>query len=87
MAENFIEAQYDLTKKSKLKKFYETNKILILSFISILVILLVFFGFYFRSLEKNKTVLSENYVQAKIYLEEGNKKKATKILKNIVKTI
>ena len=29
MAEDIIEAQYDVTKKSKLKKFYEKNKIFI----------------------------------------------------------
>mgnify|MGYP001468368890 CR=1 FL=1 len=84
MSENFIEAQYDITKKSKLKRFYETNKILILSFILILFILLVSFGFYFRSLEKNRTLLSENYVQAKIYLEEGDNQKAVNILKDVI---
>ena len=26
MTENLFEAQYDITKKSKLKKFYESNK-------------------------------------------------------------
>ena len=29
MTNNLIEAQYDITKKSKLKKFYESTKILI----------------------------------------------------------
>ena len=38
MAENLFEAQYDITKKSKLKKFYELNKILIFSSILILII-------------------------------------------------
>jgi len=28
MSENLFEAQYDLTKKSRIKKFYESNKIL-----------------------------------------------------------
>ena len=31
MTNNLIETQYDITKKSKLKKFYESNKILIFS--------------------------------------------------------
>ena len=30
MVENSFEVQYDITKRSKLKKFYELNKILIL---------------------------------------------------------
>ena len=44
MAENFIDEQHDITEKSKIKKFYESNKILIFSSILILIIL---FGFSF----------------------------------------
>ena len=76
MAENLFEAQYDITKKSKLKKFYESNKILIFSFALILIISLVSFGFYLESREKKKILLAENYIQAKIYLERGNTNKA-----------
>ena len=84
MAENLIEAQYDVTKKSKLKKFYEKNKIFIFSFIFILIISLGSFSFYLESKEKRGIVLSENYIQAKIYLEEGNKNKAINLLKEII---
>ena len=52
MAENLFEVQYDVTKKTKLKKFYESNKILIFSFISILVILFVAFSLYMEAKEK-----------------------------------
>ena len=31
MPENLFEAQYDISKKSKLKRFYDTNKVLIIS--------------------------------------------------------
>ena len=71
MTDNLFEAQYDITKKSKLKKFYESNKILI--FLSIFI-LIIFFGslsFYLETKENKKLLLSENYVQAKIYLENG----------------
>ncbi len=81
MKENLFEAQYDLTKKSKLKKFYESNKILIFSFGLILIILFSSFSLYLESREKKKILLSENYIQAKIYLEQGNKKRATNILR------
>ena len=84
MAENLFEAQYYVTKKSKLKKFYEKNKILIFSFIFILIISLGSFSFYLESKEKKRIVLSENYLQAKIYLEEGNKSKAINVLKEII---
>ena len=84
MTNNLIEAQYDITKKSKLKKFYESNKILIYLFISILIILFGYFSYYLDSKEKKKILLSENYVEAKIYLENGNKVEALNLLKNAI---
>ena len=84
MTENLFEAQYNITKKSKLKKFYESYKILIFSSILILAIFLGSFSFYLESKDKKKILLSENYVQAKIYLENGNKNKAISILKKVI---
>ena len=84
MTENLFEARYDLTKKSKLKKFYESYKIFIFSFIAILVILYGSFSFYLANKEKKKILLSENYLQAKIYLEEGDKNKAMNLLKEVI---
>ena len=84
MAENLFEVQYDVTKKTKLKKFYESNKILIFSFIFILIILFGSFSFYLENKEKKKILLSENYLQAKIYLERGNKSKAIDLLKEVI---
>ena len=84
MTENLFEAQYDLTKKSKMKKFYESNKVLIFSSVSILIILLGFLTFYFEKQERKKILLSENYIQAKIYIESGNKNDALNTLKKII---
>ena len=84
MAENLFKAQYDVTKKSKLNKFYESNKILIFSFIFILIISFGSFSFYLEKKEKNKILLSENYVQAKIYLTNGDKNKAVSTLKKVI---
>ena len=84
MTENLFEAQYDLTKKSKLKRFYESNKIIIFSLIFILVVLYGSFSFYLVNKEKKKILLSENYLQAKIYLEEGDKNKAMNLLKEVI---
>ena len=84
MTNNLIEAQYDITKKSKLKKFYESNKILIYLFIFILIILFGYFSYYLESKEKKKFLLSENYVEAKIYLENGDKVEALNLLKNAI---
>ena len=84
MNEDLIEAQYDITKKSKLRRFYESNKILIFSSIIVLGIILISFSVYFENKEKNKILLSENYVQAKIYLENGNKVEAISLLKKVI---
>ena len=84
MPENLFEAQYDLTKKSRIKKFYESNKIYIFSFILILIILFGSLSFYLESQERKKILLSENYIQAKIYLENGNKNEALNTLKKVI---
>ena len=84
MTENFFEAQYDLTKKSKMKKFYESNKILIFSSIFILIILFGSLSFYLENKEGKKILLSENYIQAKFYLEHGNKSEALNILRKVI---
>ena len=84
MPENLFEAQYDLTKKSKLKKFYELNKILIFSSMLILVILLGSLSFYLENQKKKKILLSENYIDAKIYIESGNKNEALNALKTVI---
>jgi len=84
MTENLFEAQYNITKKSKLKRFYESNKILIYSSVLILIIFFVSIGFYFESKEKKRILLSENYVQAKIYLENEKKIEAINILKSVI---
>ena len=84
MPENLFEAQYDITKKSKIKKFYESNKILIFSSILILIILFGSLSLYLESKEKKKILLSENYIQAKFYLENGNKSEALNTLKKVI---
>ena len=84
MPENLFEAQYDVTKKSKFREFYDSNKILIFSSLVILIIIFSSFSFFLSNKEKKKILLSDNYVQAKIYLESGNKVEAINILKNVV---
>jgi len=84
MNENLLEAQHELTKKSKVKKFYEANKILIFSTILIIIIAIASISFYSGGKEKKKTLLADNYVEAKIYLENNDRNKAKNILKTIV---
>ena len=59
MNENLFETEYDVTKKSKLRKLYESNKILIFSIILILIIAIFSTSFYLEINEKNKTLLAD----------------------------
>ena len=84
MAENFFETQHDTTTRSRIKKFYESNKIFIFSSILILIILIVYSSLYLESKEKKTILLSENYIQAKFYLDNGNKSEALNTLKEVI---
>jgi len=84
MTENLFETQYNITKKSKLKKFYDSNKILIYSSVLIIIIFFVSLSLYLGNKEKKRILLSENYIQAKIYLENGKKVEAINILKSVI---
>ena len=84
MAENLFEAQYDLTKKSKLRKFYDKYKTYIYLVLLLIIIFIGSFGFYLDNKEKKKNMLSENYVQAKIYLEKGENAKALEKLQKVI---
>ncbi len=84
MNENLFETQYDVTKKSKIKKFYDNNKILIFS-TAILLTIIIFYGFYSLSQQEKKNInVAESYIEAKISIESEKKDKAKKILKEIV---
>ena len=84
MNENLFETQYDVTKKSKLKKFYEVNKISIFSVILILIIAIASISFYSERKEKKKILLSDKYIAAKVYLENADRNKVKNILKTII---
>ena len=84
MNENLFEVEYDVTKKSKLRKFYESNKILIFSIILILIIAIFSTSFYLGIKEKNKTLLADNYIEAKVDIENGDRNKARSMLKTII---
>ena len=84
MNENLIEGQYDVTKKSKLTQFYETNKILIFSAVLIVIIAITSISFYLDIKEKKKILQSDRYLAAKVYLENGDKDEVRNILKTII---
>lgn len=84
MNENLIKTDQDFEGKTKLKNFYEKNKVKIILTLLTLIILIVSFTTYLE-VKKNKRIsLSERYIEAKVYLEDKDTNKAENILKNII---
>mgnify|MGYP001388592247 CR=1 FL=1 len=79
MNDNNIETQYDLTKKSKFRIFYDSNKTAIYSIVLVLVILISSLIFYIDHKKKKVLLLSNKYIQAKIYIESENSDEALNI--------
>ena len=84
MNENIFEVQYDVTKKSKFKRLYEKYKILVITFLTTLIILIISLFFYLEFKEKKRILITNNYIKAKIYLDNKEKQEATTILKELV---
>ena len=84
MNENLFETQYDVTKKSKFRKLYDANKLLIFSTLFVLIIASISFSFYTVSREKKQILLADNYMVAKFYLQNNERDKGRKILKEII---
>jgi len=84
MNENFIEAQYDITKKSRLKKFYDSYKIFIYSLLIVVIISIISVVAYSNHKHNENTKASEKYLIAKIYLSKGKKNEAKNTLKKVV---
>ena len=84
MNEDFIEAQYDITKKTKIKKFYEKNKSLIYIFIFLTILTIFSSVYYLENKESKRVSLSDDYMQAQIYINEGEKNKAKILLEKII---
>ena len=86
MNENIFKENTNLENKSKFTEFYNKNKLIIFSFLSIVIVFLILLNFYFGNKKKEQLRLSENYISAKIYIENGENEKAIKILKNIIES-
>ena len=84
MNENFISGQYDVEKKSKIKKFYDDNKIYIYSALCVFLIAISTISIYSYIQNKKKNSLSNNYISANIHIKNGNKIEALNILKKTI---
>ena len=86
MNENLIHTEKQSNVRNKMLKFYGNNKVLIFSFLAFFIVFAVIFTFYVETNEKKSKVIAENYITAKIYLENNERDKAKNILKEIVFT-
>ena len=84
MNENLFKTQYDVTKKSKFRRLYDANKLLIFSTLFVLIITSISFSFYTVSREKKQILLADNYMVAIFYLQNNERDKGRKILKEII---
>ena len=73
-----------LEKKSRLRKFYDSNKILIFSGLSTILIIILTFSIFTYSKNKKKISIAKNYINANIYLQNGNNVEALNILNKII---
>ena len=84
MNENLFKTQYDVTKKTKFRRLYDANKLLIFSTLFVLIITSISFSFYTVSREKKQILLADNYMVAIFYLQNNERDKGRKILKEII---
>ena len=84
MNEDLLQTNYDITKKSKLKIFYETNKVLIFLITFVLIVGIGSISFYTEIKERKKIQLADDYIEAKILLENNQRNTAKNILNQII---
>ena len=84
MENNSFKSEELLSKSSKFKRFYDSNKISFLSTVIIVFILAISITFYLELQKKKKNEIAENYIKAKILIRNGDNIKAETMLKYIV---
>ena len=76
MDDNLYQTETNFKGESKIKEFFKKNKIILISTISIIIIFLVYLNFHFENKKNKKILLSDNYIQAKILVENEKKEAA-----------
>ena len=79
-----ISGQYDVEKKSNLRKFYDSSKILIFFFLGIILIIILTFTITTYLQNKKKTSIANEYISANVYLQNGNTADALSTLNKII---
>ena len=72
------------TFKDNIKNFYRKNKFLIISLLSIIIITAISINFYFNFKAKEKLILGELYVQAKIDIQNNKREEGKNALIKVI---
>ena len=84
MNDDIFKKQDSVTLKSRIISFYKNNKIIIFTFIIILLILVISTVYLAESNKSKRIALADNYIEAKVYLANNDKEKAKSILEKII---
>ena len=76
MTQDTFEAQYNVTKKTKIKIFFDKYKIAIFSLLAALTISIFLLFLYKDYNEDKKILLTDKYIKAKIHIKNQENLKA-----------
>jgi hypothetical protein len=86
MLEKILGSQDQKSFKSTLFNFYKKNKTLLISLILSIIIFVFSVIFYLEIKENKKISISEDFIDAKIYIKKNQNEKALGILNNIIRS-
>ncbi len=86
MTQDTFEAQYNVTKKTKIKIFFDKYKIATFSLLAALTISIFLLFLYKDYNEDKKILLTDKYIKAKIHIKNQENLKAIEILNDLIKS-
>ena len=86
MVQDNFEIKYDVTKKTKIKIFYDKYKIAIYSLLCTFILSIFLLFLYIDHKKDKKILLADGYIKAKIYIKNKENQKAIKILNDLMQS-
>jgi hypothetical protein len=86
MTQNIFETSYNVTKKTRIKVFFDKYKIAIYLFVGALIISVFLLFLYIDYKKDKKILLADQYIKAKIYIKNQEDLKAMEILNDLIQS-
>ncbi len=86
MTQDTFETKYNVTKKAKVKIFFDKYKIAIFSLLATLTISIFLLFLYIDYNNDKKILLTDKYIKAKIYIKNQENLKAIEILNDLIQS-